>query len=233
MSDEKKLWTFAEMSQKVREDIDMLEEDPDEQFIKKSEMIGYFNEAIQEAEAEIMQLHEDYFLAWDYVPLVLGQSDYDLPVNVFAKKIRHVGYSNGSIVYPIKRIKNLNKFDRIAFAEVFTGTEDYQYHITNNSPGSTKMTLIPPARETATLAPLSPEFHPVKRWYIRNANRIPYIGDYVNPVDYLSTSVSATSNWLVVDAAEGYVTGDAVKLSVTGSNTVPGGLTADTTYYAV
>lgn len=233
MSDEKKVWTFSEMNTKVRNDLDLNEEDPDEQFITVAEMIGYFNEAIDEAEAEIMTLNQDYFLASDYIPLVEGTSDYDLPVNIFGKKIRGLVYTNGSIVYPIKRFREMDKFEKIAFAQTFTGTEDYRYFIKNNTVGSPKMVLIPAARETAILPPLSSTFTPIIRWYIRNANRIPYIGDYTNPEQILPAAVDASANTIAVDPEVTYVTGDAVKLSVTGSSTVPGGLTAGTVYYVI
>ena len=63
MSSSKKVWRFDEMLLKVRRDTDLMEDDPDEQFVTKAEMIGYFNEAIDEAEAEIMLLNKDYFLS--------------------------------------------------------------------------------------------------------------------------------------------------------------------------
>lgn len=233
MSDVKKYWTFDQMNTKVRTDIDLLEEDPDEQFVTKAEMIGYFNEAIGEAEAEIMDLNEDYFLGYDYVPLVEGEDEYSLPDNIYLQKIRRIMYANGSTIYPVKRIRNLDKFERIHFADQYSTADDYQYYITNNSVGNPKMTLVPPARETATLSPLSPTYTPMKRWYIRNANRIPYVGDYTNSENILPTSVDTGTNIITVNPIVTYVTGDKVKFYLTGSNTLPSPLVIDTVYYVI
>lgn len=233
MSDEKKIWTFDQMNTKIRTDIDLLEEDPDEQFVKKSEMIGYTNEAISEAEADIMSLNEDYFLASDYMPLIQGTSVYDLPKNIYAQKIRRVMYSNGSIIYPVKRIRNLSKFEKIAFGRQYSGSDDYQYFMSNSSPGNVQMELIPAARETAILPPLGGSFTPIERWYIRNANRIPYIGDFTNAETILPSAINATSNTIAVNPSVTYVTGDQVKLTVASGYTMPGGLTASTIYYVI
>lgn len=233
MSIEKKIWTFAEMLTKVREDTDLNEDDPDEQFVTKKEMIGYFNEAILEAESEIMTLNQDYFLAQYTMPLSLGTSTYDLPPYVFGRKIRSMVYSNGGVIYKIKRIKPYQKFETVAFSNEYAGSDDYRYWIDNPSPGDERINLIPAARETATVLPLTPVFTPVIIYYIRNANRVPYEGDYTNAEDILSSAVNANTNIITVNPTVTYVTGDAVKLSVTGSNTVPGGLSAGTVYYVI
>lgn len=233
MSDEKKIWTFAQMVEKVRVDIDLQEDDLDEQFVTQEEMIGYFNEAIEEAESEIMTLNEDYFLTYDYLPMVEGTDTYDMPSNIFGDKIRRIIYANGSIIYTIRRFKRLLEFEQIAFSEQFSQAEDYRYYLINTTPGSVQMVLSPAARETAILPPLSGTFTPVKRWYIRNANRVPYSGDYTNPENVLSTSVDASANTIAVDPLVTYVTGDQVKVSVTGSNTLPEGLSENTVYYVI
>lgn len=233
MSTNKKVWTFSEMNTKIRSDIDMLEEDPDEQFIKKAEMIGYLNEGIDEAEAEIQKLNEDYFLTYDYVPLVEGEDTYDLPSNIYAQKIRRCIYKNGTTIYTMKRFRDLHKFEQIAFSEEYSDSEEYAYYLVNTSPDNVQMVISPPARETAVVPPLTPVSAPLKRWYIRNANRIPYEGEYTNPEDVLSSAVDASANTIAVDPLVTYVTGDKVKLSVTGSNTIPAGLTAGTIYYVI
>lgn len=232
MSDEKKIWTFSEMYQKVRDDADLNEEDPDEQFVTRREIIGYFNEAIDDAEAEIMTLNEDYFLTYDYVPLESGEDEYDLPVNIFGNKLRTIMYESGGIIYPVKRIRSFNKFESISFGQQYSGAEDYRYTLLNTSPGNVKMLLIPAARETAVLPPLGTTT-PMKRWYIRNANRIPYEGEYTNPEQILATAVDASANTIAVDPEVTYVTGDAVKLEAGTSSTLPGGLAEETVYYVI
>lgn len=233
MSSSKKVWRFDEMLLKVRRDTDLMEDDPDEQFVTKAEMIGYFNEAIDEAEAEIMLLNKDYFLTSDYVPLVTGEDTYDMPDNIFANKIRRVMYSNGSIIYPVKRIRDLNKFEQIEFAEQYSTADDYRYYLKNDNPGEVKMIIVPVSRETAIVPPFSSPSTPMIRWYIRNANRVPYEGEYTNPENVLSTAVDATANTIAVDPLVTYVTGDAVQLYVKSGATLPGGLSENTTYYVI
>lgn len=233
MSDYQKIWTFEQMYKKVQEDCDLDEEDPEEQFVSFDEVVGYFNEAIDEAESEIMGLNQDYFLAYDYLPLVTGQSEFDMPRNIFADKLRGMVYRNGSTIYPVKKFRKLSKFENIAFAEEYSAGEDYRYYLLNGGPGRRKMVLLPPARETAVLAPLAPVFTPLKRWYIRNANRIPYLDEYTNQIDILPTAVDLGTYGITVAPIFPYVTGDKVKLSVATGSALPAPLVAGTIYYII
>lgn len=233
MSDLKKVWTFSEMYEKVREDIDLNEDDPDEQFITLREIIGYFNEGIQEASKEILTLNQDYFLTSDYLPQVTGQSEYALPDNIMAQKFRGLIFNDGSRVYSLKRFRNNFKFEDIALSEIYSGSEDYRYYISNDSPGNQKIVLIPPSREDAVVPPLSPVSAPIKRWYIRNPNRVPYVGEYTNPENILPSAVDTGTSAITVNPLVTYVTGDAVKFSVINSNTLPSPLVAGTVYYVI
>lgn len=234
MNTEKKLWTFEQMLTKTRRDTDLNDDDPDSSFVTLDEFVGYFNEAITEAESEIMTLNQDYFLTFDYVPLVEGTSEYPLPDNIFWKKIRGLVYSNGSVIYPVQKFKMWKKFEEMAYAEQYSGSEDYRYTIYNPSPGNEVMRFIPPARETAIMPQtgLTP-FTPIKRYYIRNANRVPYTGEYCNPEDITPTAVDATLNTLAVDPSVAYITGDTVKFSVKTAATLPSPLVAGTVYYVI
>ncbi len=233
MSDEQKIWTYKQMKDKVREDADLEEDDPDETFVTATEMIGYFNEAIDEAKSEIMALNEDYFLTSDYMPLVAGQSEYDMPANIMADKIRDIIYSNGTTIYAIKRFKMYNKFEQIALARQYNSGAFYEYFIRNDRPGARKMVIIPPARETAVLPPLDDQSTPVERWYIRDANRVPLPGDYTNPEKVRSDAVDIATNRITVEPIFPYVTGDALKFSVVGDSVLPAPLVAGTVYYAI
>jgi len=233
MSDEVKIWTFGGMYDKVREDADLDEDDPEEQFVSFSEMVGYFNEGLEAAESEVSNLDKDYFLTIDYLPSVAGQSEYDLPSNISADKIRGLVYSNGSVIYPIKRFRRLNKFEEIAFAKQYNSAEEYRYYLVNRGPRDKKMVFVPPIRETSILPPASGSFTPIERWYIRNANKVPYVGDYVGKEDLLPEDVNITDDELTVAPEVPYVTGDKLKFSVVGVNVLPAGLTAGTVYYAI
>lgn len=233
MSDEVKIWTFGGMYDKVREDADLDEDDPEEQFVSFSEMIGYFNEGIEAAESEVSGLDKDYFLTADYLPAVQGQSEYSLPDNCSVDKLRGLVYSNGSVIYPIKRFRRLNKFEEIAFAKQYNSSEDYRYYLINRGPRDKKMVFIPPLRETAILPPAAGSFTPIERWYIRNANKVPLVGDYVNKEDILPSAVDDAADTIAVAPELAYVTGDKVKFSVVGANVLPAGLTAGTVYFVI
>lgn len=232
MSDEQKFYTFKEAADKVKRDLDLNEEDPEETFVKTDELIGYYNEGIDEAEAEIMTLHEDYFLTSDYVPLAQGSDTYDMPKNIYANKLRDVMFENGSIIYEVKKFRMRFKFEKIAFGRQFGQADDYRYFLTNDAPGKRKFVIVPAARETATLPPLSNPFTPMRRWYIRQANRIPITGDFTNPENILPASVNTGTDVLTVAPLVPYVTGDQVMLKA-NSGGLPAPLAENTVYFAI
>lgn len=160
-----KIWSYKEARDKIKLDMDLTEED----FVTENEFIGYFNAAIDEAEAEIHTLHEDYFLTKTTIAMVSGTQDYALPSNIYAQKIRGIIYQNGSIIYPVIRVRGTQQFFDISMTEQYGKQEDYRYIIRND--GLTygyQISLIPPARETGNYMTL---------WYLRNATRIPLVGE--------------------------------------------------------
>ncbi len=232
MSDEQKLWTFKDHADKVKLDLVLNEEDPEEKFVTYEELIGYFNDGIDDAEAEITNLHEDYFLTSDYVPLQVGVSEYPMPKNIFANKLRGVVYANGSIIYPVKKFRMRNKFELIAVSNQFGQNEWYRHNLTNDAPGQRRFVIYPPSRETAVLPPLSSPFTPMQRWYIRQANRIPLPGEYTNPENLLPAAVNTGTDILSLAPLVPYVTGDQVKLKA-NSGGLPAPLVENIVYYAI
>ena len=154
-------WTYQAIKEKVESDLDL----KDESFITPEELMGYCNEAIDDAESEIHAIYEDYFLNSETLALTEGQSEYSLPSDIFANKIRAVIYSNGSINYPVKRIRDSRKFYTLALINQFGQADDYCYILKNPSAATgMKLVLYPASRETSS--------NNVTIWYIRNANRI-------------------------------------------------------------
>lgn len=224
-----KSWTYAERRQNLEDTMDL----QDETFILSRELIEYFNEGIEEAESEIHKIAEDYFLTYDYLPLVTGTSEYPMPYNCYANKIRGLIYANGSIIYPLKRVRSYNEFETLAYADQYGQPDDYRYIIRNPSGDGAKIVLFPTSRETAILSPQANTFTPVKRWYLRQANRIPILGEYI-PVyeQFIPSAVSASGNTLAI--TETYVTGDAVKITADfPGGTMPAPLVSGTTYYVI
>jgi hypothetical protein len=153
-------WTYAEIKEKVKRDLDL---GTDDVFITPAEMLGYYNEAVDAAEAIIHTMYEDYFLASSTLSLVIGQSEYSLPADIYANKIRAVIYSDGQKIYPIQRVKDWKKFEKTAWAQTITSPDDYQYILKNQSAAlGVKLVLFPTAKETSSNVTI---------WYLRNANR--------------------------------------------------------------
>jgi hypothetical protein len=80
------------LQNKLTEDLDLI----NEPFISSDELLGYMNEAIEEAETAVhtLGIEDTYFLATDFINLVSGQSAYNLPTDIYANKIRKMFYSN-------------------------------------------------------------------------------------------------------------------------------------------
>mgnify|MGYP003656746902 CR=1 FL=1 len=158
-----KYWTLAEIREKVQQDLDL----EGEVFIQPQELTNYINQAIDEAEAEIHSIYEDYFLTDYFVPLVADEKLYSLPERIYAHKIRKIIFSDDqSKTYEVSRIPESEKFQDIALTERFRSTEFYRYTIYNNEVGNPQMYFVPAIRE----GDVSPSR--MRVWYLRNANRL-------------------------------------------------------------
>lgn len=186
-----RIWTYTELKTKVENDLDMA----NEEFVTTQEWIDLFNEAVDEAEAEIHRLYEDYFLTKDTVTLVSGTAEYALPSDIYGNKIRALLYSNGSLRYPIKKYSNLHKFESILEdQQLSSGTTEYKYYLRN--PDVTtgyRMDLVPTPQESGAY---------ITRWYIRNAFKftgtgserldIPEFANFV--MEYVKAKVRSKEN---------------------------------------
>jgi hypothetical protein len=218
--------SYADLRTKLQLDLDL----QDETFITPNELIGYFNEGIKDAEAEIMKINEEYFLTSTPLPAVVGRSGYAYPDNIYAYKVRGLVYSNGTEIYDIRRWKRMGKFEHLALTNQSGSNDAYRWFHTNDSAGQGKINLVPASRETANLSPLGNAFAPITVWYIRRANRVPLLGQYVKNWDVVDqTGIDLTADTIPVSSA--YVTGDKVKLTTSG--TMPAGLSSSTIYYAI
>jgi len=98
------LLTYSNIKEKIENDLDLIDED----FISETELLGYMNEALADAQAVIhtLGLEATYFLKNDTINLVGGTSDYAYPSDIYAMKIR----------------KMLRMFSKENFIDYFTGT---------------------------------------------------------------------------------------------------------------
>ena len=167
-------WTYSEIKDKVEKDLGIEQEE----FITASELMGYCNEAIDEAEAEIHSIYEDYFLTYTTINLVSGTALYSLPSDIYANKIRGIMHKDGTLMYPVRRVKELDKFEEIMATNEFNTSGRYRYILVNTSASNgIQLNLIPPARDNITAG--------LKLWYIRNANRITSNTDFCDIPEFV------------------------------------------------
>jgi hypothetical protein len=155
-------WTWAEIKAKIESETDI----QDEVFIEPSELLAYANEAIDEAEAEIHGLSEDYFLDYVDIPVTAGDEFLSIPANlpkIYANKIREIIFTmSGGTNYTVTRIKDWKKFKEKALLDQALSTDLYQYFPVNRSAGTPEIMFVPKIRESGS----------VRIWYLRNANRL-------------------------------------------------------------
>ena len=135
-------WTWGEIKAKIEAECDLEDED----FVRSSELLSYANEAIDEAEAEIHGLYEDYFLTRKSVAVQSG--DTLLAVNtelsdIYADKIRRIIFRSGSSTYTVSRLKDWKKFEQKALTESNVSTDLYQYMMINSTPGNPQIMCSP------------------------------------------------------------------------------------------
>lgn len=135
-----KIWTWAEIKEKVKDDLDLNAE----VFIDEDELLGYGNQALDEAEQEVMNLYAKYFETDANLTLVSGTSVYSLPSDIYATKIQLIQYNDGGTRYEIKPIKNLRD---IAYIQE---NDAYRYRIVNSQAQGLKLKLYPTSRESSS-----------------------------------------------------------------------------------
>lgn len=169
--------TYEEIAAKIMRECDL----EDEVFIVPDELMGYYNDAVDEAEAEIHGIYEDYFLASKPLRLETGESLYSLPPDIYANKIRRVIYNNGAdLLYEVQRIRDWKKFFQKAETDTFGQNElFYRYLLQNSSADEgVELVLVPKSRETSDANVLI--------WYIRNANRAVVATDKCDIPEFLN-----------------------------------------------
>jgi hypothetical protein len=146
---------FSDLSTKLKNDLDLNEET----FIKPEEIQALYNEAVEMVEGTIHTVYEDYFMTMNEQNVTSGQSEVDLPSNIYANKIRKAHWVNGDAdKYEMMPIKNIND-------TLFVNANDsYRYIILNPDTAGMKLKIYPAFNATYTNSPL-------KIWYLRGANR--------------------------------------------------------------
>lgn len=177
--------TFSDIELRVRRELDLI----DEPSVTQDELIAYANQAIDVAESEIHSLYEDYFLKKATINLVANQSEYALPSDIYAAKIRAVIFNVNNQIYEVMRMTDKRMFEQIKRSEEFSKNDIYRYILTNDGPlTGIRLYLFPAAKETATAG--------LTVWYLRNANRIVTPTDIIDIPEF-SNFIVAKMKWLI------------------------------------
>lgn len=149
-------FTYTQLAAKLGNDYDIT----DEVWVSPEELVGYINDAIDDAETAIHTMHHEdkYFLTTATLTLVAGTADYAFPADIYGSKVRHLFYNNGSRQYEIERIKDLRRTLLLS-----SGTT-YQYLIVNTTAtASPRIRLYPTPQEAGAYLEI---------WYVRNMARM-------------------------------------------------------------
>ena len=171
-----KYWTFNEVKDKVRRDLGLEQEE----FVTNDEMKGYVNAAIDEAEAEILTIYEDYFLAKPYkIDIVSGQKEYVLPDDIYASKIRGVVYKDGTDIYQVRKFRP--REDHWEYVELTDEFDDDFYHfvIYNDAVDAKPVMHIYPTPQRSVT-----EGFRIR--YIRNAARVVENTDVIDIPEFIN-----------------------------------------------
>lgn len=160
--------TLSQFRSKIEVDLDLQEET----FITSSEITGYVNEALREAQREVLGIYEDYFLTKANLAITLGVSTYSMPSDIYANKIRGVIYDNSNEIYEIKRIRTPHKFLDRHLLRNDDPTDYYMYIILNDATSGFQIELSPAAKETSANA--------VTLWYLRDIATISSDSDVID-----------------------------------------------------
>jgi len=166
--------TYGALVSKVQADYDIA----DENFISAAELLTLFNEGIKDVERIIHELHHEdkYFLVNGAITLANGTSDYSLPADIFANKIRTIWYENGTRKYEITKVRDIKDVKWSA-----TGNS-YEFLLINTTAGI-KLRLYPTPTESGAY---------VKLFYVRECRR------------FVASTIDAT-NTLEIPAGENLV----------------------------
>lgn len=158
--------TLKQILDKVESDLDLKEET----FIDRAEMVGYTNEAIRDAEAEIHTIYEDYFLTRTQLSLVANVAAYALPSDMYANKLRDVVYDDGTYSYKIKREKKLTEIPLLFPSDYYT------FKILNDATQGRRLVLFP--TPTVSLPNV------ITIWYLRSAKKLVNDSDVCDIIEF-------------------------------------------------
>jgi hypothetical protein len=127
------------MKAKIQKDLDLEDED----FITDEELMGYGNDGLKDAHKIYVKNYETCLETEASLALVSGTSVYDLPTDIYANKITHIQYSDGSNKFTIRELKDKKQIPYVV------DSDDYRYRIVNSTASGAQLKLYPAAQETS------------------------------------------------------------------------------------
>jgi hypothetical protein len=103
----------------------------DEDFIQDAELWGYFNTGVTIIESELVKLglRDMYLKKEALISAVAGTSDYPIPTDIVANKIRKVVYRNGLLVYTVSPARYEGSFEDEDVQNLYAPNEYYNFQI--------------------------------------------------------------------------------------------------------
>lgn len=165
--------TLLNLKTKVLRELD-LEEDS---LISNDEFINYTHDAVKDMVSEMMKLgHEDrYYTSYAETSLVSGTAKYSLPSDCFAQKVYTVALVKNNSLYPIKRMRGVNEFNKVLNAglSIASSNSDYKYIFINESASSgVKIQLVPQPNESIS--------NGIKMYYFREPQKATQDADLID-----------------------------------------------------
>jgi hypothetical protein len=154
-------WTLNQLITKIQNDNELHAEN----FVTRSEIKDFLNDAIEDAEQLIIDSFSDFFLTFVDYDIVEGVGEILIPDDIYDFRIRGMFYdlkgfdvndSGTSQWYKIKKLP-IERFSAVHKSDI------YHYRITNDVTGA-KIGIYPDFREDLQAK--------VRLWYIRSAVRL-------------------------------------------------------------
>lgn len=153
--------TFGDLNAELVKELDL----EGEEFVDAPELMRLWNRAVGVAEGHLITLglKDKYLLGKAQLSIVNGQEEYALPAALYGNKIIKVIYREGATLYTVLPLDSKDMFENYEYLKNYSTTDYYRYLITHTVPGTEKLVLAPPARQTLT--------DPITIWFSRSANR--------------------------------------------------------------
>lgn len=115
----------------LKSQLEMETDTQGEEFIQPEELQGYYNTAVTIVESEIVKLglREKYLQKEFFISTVQNQTDYAIPTDIVANKIRKVIYRNGPTIYPVKPLKSEDSYETEDVYAQYAPSEYYRYQL--------------------------------------------------------------------------------------------------------